>query len=313
MSQPIFKGGQRGWAHDEGHAHHRFHTWDALDVGSRFGPRKVHVLLPREIDDPGRRFPTLYLHDGDAVFWPGGAVGKSWNVPGTLEGLRAAGRVEPLIVVAVHPVARDAEYTHVDWAHGARPFGRLPEHAAYLAHEVKGFIDAHYPTLPEARHTAVAGSSHGGLAAFYTAMVHPDAFGKAAAISPSFFSGLDSLRHGARAASLADSALLRAAVATLSRRESRPVLWMSWGMKRTGGEHNSVVESLAAKRGAEMTALLRDRYGYQVQAFDGESPVALGADLFTWVDQVGGHDEEAWAWHLRLVLLAFYGADIGGR
>ncbi len=305
----ITRAGRVGWAHDEGHAHGTFETWDDLDPGGGFPPRKVHVHLPREASDgaaDGRRFPVMYLHDGDAVFWPGGAVGKTWAAADVLDRLRSAGRVAPVLLVAVHPGDRNAEYTHADWAHGTRSYGRLPAFADAIADRVKAFVDAAYPTDPSPAANAVAGSSHGGLAAFWTATQRPDRFGAAAAVSPSFFSGIDSLVHGAAPSSLEGSALLAMAHPTLADRARRPRLWISWGARRDGGHHNEVVEALAALRGAEMVRLLVERYGYGHQPFANGATPRADAQLFTWEDLLGGHDEAAWSWQLGLALQALF-------
>lgn len=291
MSGPFTLGGQRVWAHDEGHAAGTFHTFDTLDVSRTFGPRKVHVFLPRRLG-PGRRLPTLYQHDGHTAFWPGGVSPHTWDVAGVLD--RRRERVPARIVVAVHPVDRDAEYTHVDWFMGRRPFGRLPAHADYLADDLVGFIDAHYPTDPRPAARAVLGSSHGGLAAFWTATHRPDVFGAAGCMSPSFFSGIDSMVDGARPGSLRGSPLLAGVDATLRDRARRPRLWIDWGLVRTGGEHNAIVEALATLRGREMVELLRDEFGYRpVWLTPGESPPP-GAELVAMEDPAAGHDERAW-------------------
>lgn len=298
---PIALGQQSGWAHDEGHPAGMFHTYDALDVGHGFSPRKVHVFLPRGYTS-GQRYPVVYLHDGDTSFWPGGVAKKSWDVAGVLSVL--AGRVADVITVAVHPVDRNAEYTHVDWAHGQRPWGRLIDHADYLSDGVKGFIDAHYPTVRDPGANAVVGSSHGGLAAFWTATRRPDAFGNAGCLSPSFFSGLDSLLRGPRPIPLATSALVTGAAEVLADPGRRPRLWLCWGMRRDGGDHNAIVESLAARRGAEMAALLVDTYGYR--RGDGRTATPPDADLFVAVEPGHGHDEDAWRVRFGWMMRAFF-------
>jgi hypothetical protein len=286
---PIEREGQAGWAHDEGHPAGYFHTWDALDLGAAFGPRRVHVFLPRDLD-PNRRYPTIYVHDGDTAFFPGGVAGKSWDIAGTL----SKRPVPPCIVVAIHPVDRNAEYTHVDWHHGTAPYGRVAEHTADLADRFKAFIDRNYPTDPSPQATAIVGSSHGGLAAFYAATRRPDAFGFAGCLSPSFFSGLDSLRHGVGRASLASAPLVTEVASVLADPARRPRVWIDWGERRDGGEHNSVVEALAAHRGAEMASLLSMSFDY-----------VEGRDLFVHSDPIGGHDEDAWAWRFGLVAAVF--------
>lgn len=299
MAKRIPIGGQNAWVHDEGHRSGVFTTFDALDVGGAFGPRRVHVLVPRDAA-PGRRYPAIWLHDGDTAFWPGGVARKTWDVAGTLSAL--AGRVQPAVVVAVTPVDRNAEYTHADWAHGARTWGRLPAHADWLADRLKPFVDAHFPTDP--RRTVIAGSSHGGLASFWAATRRPDAFGAAGCLSPSFFTGIDSLRHGPRPVALSSSELVGGAAAVLADPARRPRLWICWGLRRDGGEHNAVVEALAARRGEEMISMLQSDYGYRRQVFDDGTIPDPAADLFTHVDRVGGHDEDAWRWRFGLMVRA---------
>lgn len=94
------------------------------------------------------------------------------------------------------------------------------------------------------------GSSHGGLAAFYLATHYPDQFRLAAAFSPSFWVGLDSmpleLPFGH---SLQSSKLLDAARPTLQNAAKRLKIYLDWGLIRTGGEHNSFIEERTTARG----------------------------------------------------------------
>jgi hypothetical protein len=277
---PFVRGGQRGWAHDEGHPAGVFHTYDAFDLPPAVdadprrlrGPRKVHVLLPRVAPPPGG-FPLVLMHDGDTVFWPGGIAGGNWDVAGTLS--RLAGRVAPAVVVAIHPRERDHEYTHVDWAWGSRPFGGVAAYAAWLAGAVKPWVAANYPVSEGP--AVIAGASHGGLASFWCATRHPEAFGVGGCFSPSLFSGL---RPGD---ALADAPLLAPVADLLADRARRPTLWVCWGLRRDRGDHDRVVEHLATVRGRELVGLLVGRFGY-----------ALGRDLFAVEDPEAGHDEGAW-------------------
>ena len=278
---PFEKGGQRAWFHDEGNPSGFFHTYDAFRVG---GPgdagRKVHVYVPRDYETSGRRYPTVYMNDGDTAFFPGGLAGKTWGVAAALDGLYAAGAIGPVIVVAVAPIARDREYTHESWLFGRDCCG-LDGYVGYLADGVKGWVDANYRTRPGPESTAVVGSSHGGLAAFYTAAARPDRFGLAGCLSSSFWAGLDpGFLFGGEA--LRDSRLIARAGPTLADAAGRPRLWLDWGLVRSGGEHNSLVEAMATTRGREMAALLRDGYGY--------GP----GELATREDAQGGHDEDSW-------------------
>lgn len=289
-TRAIRRGGQSGWAHDEGHRAGAFHTYDRFDLGY-LGPRKVHVFVPREYERP---LASVYLNDGNTGFWPGGVANATWDVAGTLSALH--GRVEPMIVVALHPVQRDREYTHVDWRNGREPWGDLPQYATWLAERVKPWIDANYPTDPD--RATVAGSSHGGLASFWAATRHPRAFRAAGCLSPSFFSGLDDLGTGrVGPVALVDAPLVADVLATLRDPALRPRLWICWGTRRDGGHHNAIVEALAARRGREMADLLRADFGYRD-----------GRDLWVTEDEGAGHDEHAWRRRFGAFALALFPA-----
>ncbi len=66
-------------------------------------PRHVDVWLPPGYaQDPGRRYPVLYMHDGQNLFDPKTAyAGVTWGIGETLARLIAARKVVPAIVVGI--------------------------------------------------------------------------------------------------------------------------------------------------------------------------------------------------------------------
>jgi pimeloyl-ACP methyl ester carboxylesterase len=282
---PFTLGGQMGWFHDEGHASGYFNTYDAFKVaGPNDAPRKVHVFLPRDYESSGADYPVVYMNDGNTTFWPGGAGNKTWDVAGNLEKLYADKAIEPVIVVAIHPIDREQEYTHADWFVG-HPCCGIEGYTGYVADHVKGWIDQHYRTKPEAESTAIVGSSHGGLAAFYMANRRPDRFGKAGCMSSSFWAGLDGIHGGSFGGGpLETSALVTALHATLADGAKRPRVWIDWGLVRTGGLHNELIEAAATTRGIEMRDLLKSKYGH-----------VENSELFWQEDPQGEHDEDSWS------------------
>ncbi len=242
----FYKGNQRGWFYDRGHEAGFFHTYDNFQVGGKTDqPRKVHVFLPREYEAVGDRYPVLYMNDGDTAFFPGGMVGKSWWTAETLCDLYQRSAIRKLIILAVCPLNRDWEYTHEPVP--GRGGGGLEEYSHYLADSVKPFIDQHYRTLSHPKETTILGSSHGGLAAFYTACRRPECFGNVAAISPSFWVGLDT--GSGMLISLSHSRLLKLCTPTLKNASIRPRIWLDWGLLRDRGFHNWFIEAYATKRG----------------------------------------------------------------
>jgi predicted alpha/beta superfamily hydrolase len=137
-------------------------------------------------EEPVRRFPVLYMHDGQNVFDGATAyiAGKEWEADEAAERLIEEGRIEPLIIVAVDNggMARADEYLPtVHRGHG----GRLDQYARMLIEEVKPWADETFRTRPGREDTGIAGSSFGGIASLWIGLTHSDVFGKIAALSTS--------------------------------------------------------------------------------------------------------------------------------
>jgi enterochelin esterase-like enzyme len=151
-----------------------------------------------------------------------------------------------------------------------------------VAGPVKNWVDATYRTLPERDTTAIAGSSHGGLAAFWTGFTYPSRFGFVGALSPSFWVGAPSPRHATQP--LRDSALVRRLGEAMGERARRPRVWIDWGLRGDG----------AIRSAQAMAALLESDYGY-----------VRGRELDVVEDAEGAHDERTWARRLPAMLEAW--------
>lgn len=151
-------------------------------------PRPVTVWLPPGYEvESDRRYPVLYLHDGQNLFDPETAFGgMPWEVDDTAERLIRNGEAEPLIVVGIgNTPDRLKEYGPLELRPGpwdlARAYGR------FVTGELKPFIDRHYRTRPEPDQTGVGGSSMGGLISLAFARWYPEVFGRVMAMSPSLW------------------------------------------------------------------------------------------------------------------------------
>ena len=148
----------------------------ALLAGNPLGDptrRPLLVYLPPGYDDdPGRRYPTVYILQGYTGFvttWTNRSA-FSPTFPERADALFAAGEAPPCIVVFV-----DA------WtAYGGSQFvdsvGTGPYHG-YLCDEVVPFVDARFRTLAAPEHRGLQGKSSGGFGAMITPMLRPDLFG----------------------------------------------------------------------------------------------------------------------------------------
>jgi predicted alpha/beta superfamily hydrolase len=149
--------------------------------------RQVDVYLPSSYDgESRRRYPVVYMHDGQNLSDPFTAFGGvTWRLEGALERLAARGL--DTIVVGLHNMGeqRIGEYTpFVDAKHGG---GRGDRYVRFLTDVVKPKIDKLYRTRPDRDNTAILGSSLGGLISLYAFFLRGSPFGRAAALSPSIW------------------------------------------------------------------------------------------------------------------------------
>jgi predicted alpha/beta superfamily hydrolase len=132
-----------------------------------------------------RRYPTLYLHDGQNVFDKATSVGEEWRVDETAQELITSGQIEPLIMVGIYNTGehRISEYTPTTLP--GKGGGLADRYGRMLVEELKPLIDSKYKTLPGAGSTGMAGSSLGGLLTIHLGLKYPTAFSRLAVLSPS--------------------------------------------------------------------------------------------------------------------------------
>ncbi len=226
--------------------------------------RDFWVYLPREYEkEPKRRFPVLYLGDGQNVFDGETAYikGKEWRVDETIEAYVSAKLVDPIIVVAIANggMARGDEYLPTRAKMGTTELGgKLDQFGKFVVEEVKPFIDSTYRTKSDRQNTGIGGSSFGGIMALGLALSHPKVFGKAAVHSPSVWW---------------DSRVMLKTVSTLPKKPSTK-LFIDVG----------TAEGLPMVQDARMLAAELEKKGW-----------VMGRDMTLVVEQGGKHDEDAWA------------------
>jgi predicted alpha/beta superfamily hydrolase len=148
------------------------------------------VYLPPSYQANGnRRFPVLYMQDGQNLFDPETSFikGNYWRLGETADALASAGEIEPLMIVGIYNsgVKRLDEYTPVeDKRLGG---GHADDYGRMLVQELKPFIDAQYRTLPAAENCGLGGSSLGGLVTLYLGLQYPLMFSRLAVMSPSIW------------------------------------------------------------------------------------------------------------------------------
>jgi predicted alpha/beta superfamily hydrolase len=142
--------------------------------------RDVVVWLPPGYDGTkDKRYPVLYMHDGPSVF-------VNWRIDEIAERLIASKDIEPLIIVGVaNGGTEDDRFNEFTPTRAMGKGGNADQYGRMLVEEIKPFIDAEYRTLADPAHTAMGGSSLGGLASLYLGLKSAGTFGKVAVMSPS--------------------------------------------------------------------------------------------------------------------------------
>lgn len=153
---------------------------DLIDVPSAQGvcPHTARCYYPPGYyENPLQRFPVLYMHDGQNLFFPYEAfMGDDWKVEETMNLLDAMNVIRRCIVVGIYPREREKEYT----APGYEAYGQ------FIVTALKTAVDRHMRTRTGPESTAVMGSSLGGVVSLYLAWQWPEIFGMAACMSSTF-------------------------------------------------------------------------------------------------------------------------------
>lgn len=148
--------------------------------------RRVRVLLPRGYEEnTWKRYPVLYLHDGQNVYAPGG-IG-SWDTEVSTIREVSQGRMREVILVAIDNTNdRLADYCPPgDVAAGSA--GKADLYYQYLINDVRAYVDTTFRTLTDPANTGLMGSSMGGLVSAYVGLEAGDEFGLIGAMSSSFW------------------------------------------------------------------------------------------------------------------------------
>jgi metallo-beta-lactamase class B len=146
--------------------------------------RRVWLYLPPDYRTSRRRYPVLYVHDGQNVFDAATSFAGEWGVDETLDSLRARGDVGAIVVAVDNGGShRLDEYDPWRSADPKLGGGEGDAYVEFLVRTLKPYVDRHYRTRPDRRHTAVLGSSMGGLISLYAALKHPEVFGAAGVFS----------------------------------------------------------------------------------------------------------------------------------
>ena len=159
---------------------------------SRFlkNSRDIIVYLPPGYNSSRRRYPVLYMQDGQNLFDEATSFffNKERHMDEQAQDLITHHEIEPLIIVGIYSAGFDRinEFTPA-LRPGSNLGGRADLYGRMLVEEVKPFIDKQYRTLTDRSHTGLGGSSLGGLVTVYLGLKYSSIFGILSATSPAAY------------------------------------------------------------------------------------------------------------------------------
>ena len=158
---------------------------EAYEIPRLKKTRRVAVLCPHDYGRSDRRYPVLYLQDGQNLADDHAPYGN-WAVDKRLAALVPTGAAN-VIVVAIDHAEQHRINEFSPFSHPAFGAGEGAGYVAFLTDTLKPYVDRNFRTLPDRIHTGVGGSSMGGLISLYAALTRPEVFSKAMVFSPSLW------------------------------------------------------------------------------------------------------------------------------
>ncbi len=143
--------------------------------------RRMNVYLPPMYGKENKNYPVLYLMHGS------GGDENAWLDLGfvnrIMDNLIAEGKAQPMIVVMpnINPsVEAEAGETSDNLSYKPVMTKYLPNYKEGKVEEnfpeIVNYVDAHYSTLADKQHRAIAGLSMGGMTSMFVSANYPDLF-----------------------------------------------------------------------------------------------------------------------------------------
>jgi len=166
--------------------------------------RVVRVYLPPSYESTSKRYPVLYMHDGQNLFDDATSFIGEWGVDEMMNELARTRQLEAIVVGIDH--GDEKRMTELNpWDNDKVGKGEGRDYLRFVVGIVKPYVDAHYRTLPDRAHTAMLGSSLGGLISHFAMYEYGDVFSRIGIFSPAYWIAPE-VREFTRAHALAPGA-----------------------------------------------------------------------------------------------------------
>ena len=153
--------------------------------------KNVYIYTPSDYDKNSKeKYSVIYMLDGQNLFDRSATSYGSWGVAESVEAFMSFGGKKTIVVgIDDSTQNRDSELTPDIGGKVTSPDyedGTGSQFCDFVVGEVMPYVEKNYNVRTDRAHTAICGSSSGGIESFYIGMEHPDKFGFIGALSPAF-------------------------------------------------------------------------------------------------------------------------------
>jgi predicted alpha/beta superfamily hydrolase len=144
--------------------------------------KKIWLYLPNGYAASKKKYPVIYMHDGQNLFDSKTSYVGEWNIDEKLDSLNAQ-----VIVVGIEHGNEKRINELTPYKNEKYGGGNGDNYLEFIVKTLKPKLDSTYRTKSKTRNTVIMGSSLGGLISYYALLKYPEVFGKAGVFSPAFW------------------------------------------------------------------------------------------------------------------------------
>lgn len=148
--------------------------------------RRIWIYLPPDYDQSRKKYPVIYLQDGQNLFDDKTSYAGEWQIDETLNQLFKEGKGSAIVVGIDNGGEKRIEELS-PFKNEKYGGGKGELYMKFIVETLKPYIDKNYRTKSTGKNTTLGGSSLGGLISVYGAVEYPKTFGNILAFSPAFW------------------------------------------------------------------------------------------------------------------------------
>lgn len=158
---------------------------EAYEIPQLKRKRRISALLPHDYYETDKRYPVLYLNDGQNLFNERAPFGN-WAIDKELEGLSERGHGD-IIVITIDHGGEDRIIEYLPYFNPKYGKGEGVLYLRFLQETLMPYVNKTYRTLTGRENTGIGGSSMGGLISLFAGLNYQDSFSKLMVFSPSLW------------------------------------------------------------------------------------------------------------------------------